>query len=248
MSRAPKRRVNCWAQLLGSLVACIGCNWCDRPDHAGDRTTVDPSAADPISSGANERTTRTEAEHGAGTTIVYNDIVKGGDRALPWEAREQYEQGLRSALQKGLGEGLEDATMARATSLGELERLVTEAPGEHVIYYGHMVGPLDARRVSPTGRLQYGATAQRFAGWLSENVGVVEVIGCKSESFALALAAERPNLTIRTFPSTMNLFEWMDPSDPRDVRVWQSESDDWTGFAPAETTLMILVTYPSPVR
>jgi hypothetical protein len=204
------------------------------------------SAPAPVPSGGTEPSHRLEGSHGEGTLIVYNDIVKGGDRALSWEARERYEQGLRAALKSALGEDLDGATMKRAPFLDELERLVKLAPGDRVVYYGHMVGPIEARRISPTGQLEYSVTGRRFATWLPENVESVEVIGCRSESFARSVSAELPGLTIRTMSSTMNLLDWVNPDDPGDVRVWQSVIDDGPTPPPRVTTQMMLTRLPEP--
>jgi hypothetical protein len=222
-------------------VAVAGFLRCDPSSRIGiGDPSVFTAAASTEGDGASS-TAEVDADRGATTLLIYNDIVKGGDRALPWEARAIYEQGLRHALEIALGEELEEATMVRATSSVELERLVRQAAGDRLIYYGHMVGPYSARRVSPTGQLRGGIPAATFGAWLPEKVTDVEVIGCRSESFARELVEARPDLTVRTMGAVMNLFDWVDPDDPGNVRVWESPSHEWTGL-PTRTERFVLVT------
>ena len=138
---------------------------------------------------------------------------------------------------------LEDATMVRVTSRAELKRAVAHTHASHLIYYGHMVGPYTARRISPAGTLRTRPTAAALAAWLPDEVKSVDVLGCKSESFAQDLAYEKPDLLIKTVASTQNLFDWVDPSDRSHVLVWLGTGDVWPGL-PSARKATALVTYP----
>lgn len=203
-------------------------------DASGESQVEAASQADAAASGGGGR-----------RTIVYNDLVKAGDRGLSAAARAKYEASLKADVGKALGVDLSGATVMRASSLGVLrDDLVLVGDDADVIVYMHVVGPDSARALSPTGSVNASASAQDITGWLPSSTRSVTIVGCRADNLASSLSAAMGGTPVSGTSATVNVFDWVNSRNPSDVRMWESTRSTWTGAIPGGISPFQMNSYP----